>query len=372
MITNEAEWYKLKDAGQIDSPALLIYPDRVRDNINRLKGMVPNVNLLRPHVKTCKAAEVINIMIQEGITKYKCATIAEAEMLGICGAEDVLLAYQPNPIKLKRFIRLIAKYPQTKYSCLVDNAASATLISELAVQHHITIPVFIDLNVGMNRTGISPQHALTLFNHLQQLPGISFAGLHAYDGHINDLAYADRLANCNRAFAPVEDLRAEIQRQGHSFPLLVAGGSPTFTTHNGRGNTECSPGTFVFWDKNYHDHIPEQGFVFAAIVLTRVVSLPGEGLICIDLGYKAIACEKDLQARACFLNAPELKAYSHSEEHMVLTAGKDHHYQVGDVLYAVPMHVCPTVAMYNEAYVIKDGGVTGQWPITARGRAISV
>jgi D-serine deaminase-like pyridoxal phosphate-dependent protein len=371
-MTDINNWYKFKNSDSIDTPALLIYPERVVSNIERIKQVIGDASLLRPHVKTHKSADVTRLMINAGISKFKCATIAEAEMLGQAGAVDVLLAYQPSKVKLERLIKLAAAYPKTSYSCLVDHITSAEMISAMALEHSVVIAVWIDLNVGMNRTGINPAKALFLFKHIIQIPGIKFMGLHAYDGHINEVDLAKREHICEAAFGPVEKLRAAIQELGYAFPLLVAGGSPTFSVHAKRANTEFSPGTFIFWDKNYYDHIPEQGFVFGAIVLTRVVSLPDETKICIDLGYKSITCEGDLQHRVYFLNAPHLKPYSHSEEHMVLEAGPGHSYKIGDELFALPLHVCPTVAMYNNACIIENGVYKDKWVITARARELSI
>ncbi|GAB3904155.1 D-TA family PLP-dependent enzyme [Mucilaginibacter boryungensis] len=371
-MTDTTNWYEFQNTDDLDTPSLLIYPERVISNIQLIKQMIGDVSLLRPHVKTNKSVNVSRLMIDAGINKFKCATIAEAEMLGQAGAVDVLLAYQPGKVKLERLIKLTAAYPRTNYACLVDNITSADMISATALQHKVVMAVYIDLNTGMNRTGIIPAKALELFKHLIRLPGIKFMGLHAYDGHINDVDPAERERICEAEFAPVEKLREAIQALGYPFPLLVAGGSPTFPVHAKRVHTECSPGTFIFWDKNYHDHIAEQGFVFGAIVLTRVISLPDETKICIDLGYKAITCEGDLQHRVYFLNAPHLTPYSHSEEHMVIEAGKDHGYNIGDKLFALPLHICPTVAMYNDACIIEKGVYKDKWAITARGRELSI
>ncbi len=89
------EWYTVDGIDQIDSPALLVYADRAKENIRLLKSIVKeDVNRLRPHVKNNKMAEVCAMMMAEGITKFKCATIAEAEMLAVIHAPDILLSYQ--------------------------------------------------------------------------------------------------------------------------------------------------------------------------------------------------------------------------------------------------------------------------------------
>src|SRR3954470_5215176 len=100
-------WFHISSPNEIDSPALLVYPQRVKANIQTAIKMIGDVNRLRPHVKTHKCAEVAKLMMNAGINKFKCATIAEAEMLGMQQAADVLLAYQPVGPKLDRFIALV-------------------------------------------------------------------------------------------------------------------------------------------------------------------------------------------------------------------------------------------------------------------------
>ncbi len=366
-----SNWYPIDEADKIDSPSLLIYPQRIKENIRILKTMVDDPSRLRPHVKTSKTKEAALLMMDEGIQKFKCATIAEAEMLAQCNVPDVLLAYQPTRPKFLRLINLIKHYPATKFSCLVDNLQSAELFSTIAVTHNLVLKIYIDLNVGMNRTGIKPGHdAIELYENIAKLQGLELIGFHAYDGHIRETDMDKRTALCNEAFRSVEEMRSELSLKGYPLPLLVAGGSPTFQIHSQRKGTEVSPGTFIFWDKGYTDSIPEQHFLCAALVLTRIISLPDETKICIDLGYKSIASENDLQHRVFFLNAPQLRPVSHSEEHMVFDAGKDHGFKIGDLLYALPIHICPTVALYSHAVCIESGKIAGDWKIVARDRSI--
>src|SRR5438270_8875368 len=157
------DWYHINNDNEIDSPALVIYKDRVIQNINTAISMVDPDSYrqwLRPHVKTHKSPDAAKLMLDAGITKFKCATIAESEMLAMVNAKDVLLAYQPVGPKLKRFISLVKKYPATNFSCLADNSGSAIEISTAAEDNNIVIPVYIDVNVGMNRTGILPDKVL--------------------------------------------------------------------------------------------------------------------------------------------------------------------------------------------------------------------
>lgn len=364
-------WYAITNPDQLDSPVLVIYPDRVRQNIALLIDAIDDVSRLRPHVKTHKAREATQLMLDAGIQKFKCATIAEAEMLAQVGAPDVLLAYQPVGVKGQRFLALITAYPGTHFACLVDNLNTARQLSAQAVAAGQVISVYVDLNVGMNRTGIAPDaSALTLYTGLHQLNGLRAMGLHAYDGHIRQADFAIRQSECDAAFQPVQQLGDQLQALGYPTPVIVAGGSPTFPIHARRPDVECSPGTFIYWDKTYETVCPEQPFLTAALVMTRVVSLPDSTKLCLDLGHKSVAAESPLEQRVTFLNAPELHAVGQSEEHLVVEAGPGHAYRVGDVLYGLPNHICPTCALYERAYTIEDGDVTGEWLTVARDRRL--
>jgi D-threonine aldolase len=364
----QQNWFEIKNIDELDSPALVVFPDRVKHNIQLAIDMIGDVTRLRPHIKTNKSKEVSQLMLDAGITKFKCATIAEAEMLAQCNAPDVLLAYQPLGPKLSRFVSLIQKYPATKFSCLTDNITAAEEQSNVSNQNGLSVPVSIDLNVGMNRTGISPvKNAVELFNHCKTLKGITVAGLHAYDGHIREIDFESKKQKCDEAFASVEKLNEELK-----LPVIIMGGSPAFSVHCKRKNIECSPGTFVYWDKGYSDLCPEQKFLPAAVLVTRIISLPASDKICLDLGHKSVAAENEISKRVFFLNAEGLKPVSQSEEHLVLETNEAHSYKAGDIFYGLPYHVCPTVALYERVYTIENGNVTGEWKNVARDRKITV
>ncbi|MBB5394273.1 D-TA family PLP-dependent enzyme [Mucilaginibacter sp. AK015] len=366
------DWYTINNVDELDTPALVVYPDRVKYNIGLVKTMIDDVLRLRPHVKTHKSPDVSLLMIKAGITKFKCATIAEAEMLGMAKAPDVLLAYQATGPKLSRFVQLIKAYPQTAFSCLVDNEKTAKAIADQATEQNITIPVYIDLNIGMNRTGIVPAQALALYEACAGLVGIQVLGLHAYDGHIHDADYNARQQRSDDSIKPVLKLADDIAATGYSKPVIIAGGSPTFPILAKRPGLECSPGTFAYWDRGYQLAFPEQQFQTAALIIARVISLPYEGKICIDVGHKSVSAENELSKRIYFLNAPNLVFNSQSEEHLVADAGKGHQYKVGDILYGLPYHICPTIALYERAITVENKLVTEEWKNIARDRKITI
>jgi D-threonine aldolase len=368
-----ASWFEINDVDQLDTPALVVYPERVKQNIQTAIGMVGDINRLRPHVKTNKSAGAIQLMLEAGIRKFKCATIAEAELLGSCKAPDVLLAYQPQGPKLQRFVQLIKKYPATLYACLTDNISIATEQAQTFLSAGLTVPVYIDLNIGMNRTGIvAGPGAIELCTFIAQQKSIRLGGIHAYDGHLRSADISERTRQCNEGFKAVEELVKILSSQGIVVPNIVAGGSPAFPIHAKRLGVECSPGTFIYWDKGYSELCPEQVFLPAAVLVTRVISLPAPSKITTDLGHKSVASENDIKRRIFLLNADNLMPVSQSEEHLVVETASTHLRKPGDVLYGLPYHVCPTVALYERVYTIENGKITGEWKNAARDRKINL
>lgn len=363
-------WYLLEDENKIDSPGLIFFEDRIKENITRLINTVGDTRRLRPHVKTHKSADITRFLLEAGISKFKCATIAEAEMLADCGAPDVLMAYQPVGPTLSRFMALQQRYPDIKFSCLVDNVTSGQMISKASEDLGLVTSVYLDLNVGMNRTGLRVSKAVKYYKELTTSTGVRIIGLHAYDGHIHEADYQRRQELVRPIIATLNALRDTI----NATPALqiVAGGTPTFPIYCAETNFDCSPGTFTLWDYGYGQAFLEQDYLPAAVLITRVISIPAANLICTDLGHKAVAAENTLQKRVFFLNAPQLIPVSQSEEHLVLKTTYALSYKVGDVLYALPYHVCPTVALYDTATSIASSREAETWTIHSRKRRITL
>ncbi|WP_422359389.1 D-TA family PLP-dependent enzyme [Reichenbachiella sp.] len=362
----EINWFEVSNKeGLRSTPALLVYPDRIMRNIQLMIELADGVEKLRPHIKTHKSADIIKLQLERGITKFKCATIPEAELLAKSGAKDVLLAMQPVGPNILRFFDLMKKYPASNFSTLVDNQKSVADIAAMAEEEGVNASVWLDINNGMNRTGVVPSEALPLFQSMVDEPRLSIQGLHVYDGHIHDEDLVMRTNACEEDFEPVESLRQEIAKYGMMLPKVIAGGTPTFALHKKRKNVELSPGTPLLWDAGYGEHFPDLPFENAAVLATRIVSLPTPNLICLDLGYKAVASEMELP-RVKFLGGHDFEVMGHNEEHMVVRTNDRHGHQIGDLFYALPIHICPTVVRYDQLLKVKGNEYVGSWPVATR------
>ncbi|WP_262247330.1 D-TA family PLP-dependent enzyme [Parapedobacter soli] len=362
-------WYRVGNAHEIDSPALLVYPERVKHNINLAKSMVGDASRLRPHVKTHKSSAITKLQLAAGITRYKCATLAEAEMLGRCGAPDVLVAYPLFGPRVQAFLALAGQYPTSRFSTLVDDRSAAGQLSEAAVSRGVVADVYIDLDIGMGRTGAPiDASAEGLYAYCRSLVGLRVLGLHAYDGQVREPEAAELWRQCRENYRPLAALVDRLVAQGFPKPEVIVGGSPSFPFYAGIEGVQCSPGTFILWDHGYATDCPNQGFLPAAVLMTRIISMPTPETICVDLGHKAVGAENPIDKRVHFPDAPSLKALRQSEEHLVLQAPRGHGYKLGDVLYGIPYHICPTVNLYDAYNVVENGTATGSWDIDARQR----
>jgi D-serine deaminase-like pyridoxal phosphate-dependent protein len=371
------DWFQVADASQIPSPALLVYRERVEENLRRMLAICGHPTRLRPHIKTHKMREVVQMHLAFGITKFKCATIAEAEMAAEAKAAEVLLAHQPVGPNVGGVMQLINRFPQTRLSVVADDAEVIRELSQAAQMLSRThageqaLEVLLDLDIGQHRTGVTlGSKAFELYRFMARLPGLKPGGLHAYDGHLSQSDPTERAQACNAAFQQVTALKLDLIRAALPVPRIVAGGTPTFQLHASRGDVECSPGTCVFWDAGYEAKLPDLHFLPAVLVLTRIISKPAAGRLCLDLGHKAIAAEMP-PPRVKLLGLEDSQPVMHSEEHLVIETPLADRFKVGDCLYGVPVHICPTVALYNSATTVLNGKSAGTWKIT-RDRRLTV
>ncbi len=365
-------WFKIRNEADVPSPALLIYLERVEENIRRLIALAGDVSRLRPHVKTHKLPQIIALKLKHGITRFKAATVAEAEMVAEAGGPDVFLAYQPVGPNTARFVELSLRFPRTRFSTMVDNRATILELNQACSRVNHRLPVLIDLNCGMNRTGITPgPEALDVYRAIHNASHLDADGLHVYDGHLHEPDPVKLSASVEAAFAPVWELRSQLLEAGLPVPRMIAGGTPTTPLHAKDGRIECGAGTTILWDSGQPLVSPDQPFLHAAVLLIRVVSKPTSNRLCFDLGHKAVASEMP-HPRVQILDLPDAKFVIHSEEHLVVETPLASAIPVGTTFYAIPRHICPTVALHNEVSVVQGGMVVDQWPVVARARRLTV
>ncbi len=372
-ITNQSLYkYHLLKQDLADTPCVLVFPEYIRQNIKIIKAILGDLSVLRPHVKTDKITEIVSMMLDAGIVQFKCATIAEAEMLAMAGAEDILLAYQPTQAKALRLKALTEAYPNVVFSCIIDNLMVVKMLSAVFNE----LQVYIDVNVGMNRTGIEPEHVPALYTSILCYRNIIVKGLHVYDGHIDEPDLTQRIALAQSIFEEVAGVKQQLEIYSEKPMDMVIAGSPTFAIHHQLATQsgvgiQVSPGTFTLWDAGYAALLPELSFVCSLVILGSVVSIINQNLLCVDIGYKAVSAENPIHQRLIFPEHPNIIVLSQSEEHLVLQVPDTSVYHIGQHMCAIPWHVCPTLSLYDSVKVVEHGTIIGEWQVIARKRKIN-
>jgi D-serine deaminase-like pyridoxal phosphate-dependent protein len=370
--------YRLDDAAaaRLLSPSLVVFRDLVAANLAAMVEVAGGADRLRPHVKTHKMPALVKWCEQLGIHRHKCATVAEAEMIARAGGTDVLIAYPLVGPNVERLARLVERYPATTFRATVDDPDAARALAAAMAGSPRPLPVLLDLDVGMGRTGIAPgPEAEALYELVDSQSDLVPDGLHAYDGHLQITDIEERRAAGEGGREAVLALRDRLIARGLPVPRLVLAGTPTFPVHAAcrEPGVELSPGTGTLYDINYGAKFPDIPFVPAAAVLTRVVSRPRPGRVCLDLGHKAVAADPPAGARLRLLGVPDAQFLTHSEEHLIVETALADSLPVGTPLLALPAHICPTCALHQRAAVVDgNGAVVDEWAVVSRDRVIGV
>ena len=379
---------------RIATPALLVYLDRVRANcaavVERHCG--GDANRWRPHVKTAKLAPVYSIVAESGVRNFKCATTLEARVLasslralGVEAESDILVAYPlvgPSLIELESLQR---EFADLAFSVVVESAESVASIPS-------SLGIFVDVNPGMNRTGMPLADAEAgAAANVARAAGDRFRGVHAYDGHAANWSVgAERRAEVWKIYDRVRALVASLHADGVPCGEAITSGTPSFIdalAHPGLGAMHAesgamhrvSPGTVVLCDARTAEQLGDDvGLAPAALVLARCVSRPGTTMATLDAGCKAISADAGNPIANVLGYEEVATALGPSEEHLPLELSDEvgrRSFERGDPFYLLPRHICPTVNMFTEAIMVESSGDDDNAfslrvvPVGARGHA---
>jgi D-serine deaminase-like pyridoxal phosphate-dependent protein len=374
-MLSESPWderYRVADVEDILTPALVVYPEIVASNIARtLQLLGGDADRWRAHIKTSKLAYALRMLVERGVRNFKCATTLELLVACRSAAVDVLLAYPVVGANARRVREIADQFPQVRISVLAENE------EQMRQWEGSAIGVFLDINPGMNRTGIEQGDTdkVVRVAHAMEDAGREFRGLHYYDGQYGGLDEPERTAAAHAGYDLLLQLVIAIRASGMSVPEVITAGTPTFPCslayegfRQGGFIHRVSPGTVVYCDASSLAQLPgEYGYAPAVLVLTRVVSLPHDGIITCDAGHKAVSADAGVPT-CVVVGHRELRPLGPSEEHLPMALDRGTmSLQVGDALYLLPRHVCPTVNNFDDALLVRDGQIASMEKVTARG-----
>jgi D-serine deaminase-like pyridoxal phosphate-dependent protein len=361
--------YRIEDVDQAITPALVIYPEIVAANIDAmLKIAGGDPNRWRPHVKTSKLGFVMNMMVERGVVNAKCSTTLELAVACDAGMRDVLVAYAMVGSNARRVRDLAARYPGVRVSILVENEAQAAMWRDTGVG------IQIDVNPGMNRTGIGQERVDEILS-LARSAGNNFRGLHYYDGHMSAPDFEERERAAHSGYARLMQVVEALESDGIHVPEVITSGTPAFPCglsyapfRKSGFVHRVSPGTIVYNDFVSLGQLPESfGFRPAALIVSTVVSHPLADVITCNAGHKSVSADAGVPT-CMVIGHPGLTPLKPSEEHLPVQASKGTHVpEIGETLYLLPRHVCPSVNNFDEAIIVEGGRIVRLERVNARG-----
>lgn len=355
-----------RPATDLPTPAPLVDLDVLEANIAAMAAFFRGRPAhIRPHAKTHRAPAIARRQVAAGAPGVTCAKVSMAEAMVNGGIQDVYIANQV--ISRWAVGRLCRLAQRARVAVAVDQPANVADLSAAASAAGVVIDVLVELDAGLGRCGIAPgRPALDLAKIVARAPGLRFAGLHAYEGHVvQDADAGKRTAETEKMLAITMDTRDQMEREGLPVETVTCGGTGTYDISGVYpGVTEHQSGSYVYMDPGYHQKVPRFGLALS--LLCTVVSRPSPDRIVTDGGLQVLATSASPPA---VKGHPELRFGHLSEEHgLFLTQeGASSDLRVGDPVEVHPGHCCAAANLHDRVFGVRQGKVAAVWLATARG-----
>jgi D-serine deaminase-like pyridoxal phosphate-dependent protein len=332
------------NAVDLDTPALYVDLDALESNIATMQEQCDKWGVdLRPHVKTHKIPEIAQMQLDAGAVGITVAKIGEAEVLP---GDDVLIAYPLVKAKLQR-LQELAKTRQVKVA--VDSVAVARDLEG--------IETLVEIDVGVGRTGAqTPEQAVEIAKACSDFEGIFY-----WPSWLDEAGF-------RAACVKIDAVLKALSKAGFEANIVSGGSTPGASkTPLIPQTTEIRPGTYVFYDASSLENKLCDEADCALRVLTTVVSTSVPGQCVIDAGSKTLSSDQTVGSGT----------YGHFIGHdwTPRKLNEEHGYveirspaRVGEKVWLVPSHVCPTVNLHDEIWYGRNGRVEGSWKVAARGK----
>ncbi|MET3665196.1 DSD1 family PLP-dependent enzyme [Caulobacter sp. 1776] len=382
------------------TPLLVVDRAALLRNIDRMQTLCDAAGVrLRAHGKTHKCSTLGRTQVERGAVGLCCQTVGEAEAYVAGGIRDVLVTAPVPPWGAARLAAL-ARTGVT-IGAVADDEGQIDRLSDAAVAAGVTLDLVVDLDLGTHRAGVYPHEALTLARAADASPGLRFAGIQAYLGHLQHLDDgALRRGADEAAFATLKALVAELTAAGLGPSVVTGGGTGTHAFDLASGVfTELQAGSYAVMDVEYDAcGAPGGGdwpFEPALFVAATVVSARHKSHVVCDAGFKAMSMDGP-PARVIAGAAPGSLWRPMGDEHGMIAhpatldvlkaAGREplgfdkavaaadadparafpaDAPKVGDVVWLQPGHCDPTINLYDALHVW-DGERLERWAVEGR------
>ena len=350
----------------LDTPALLLDLDILERNIDTIAERCKASGVdWRPHTKGHKSPVIAQKCIAAGAIGVTCAKLGEAEVMAAAGIRNILIANQVvGPQKVARLVNL-RRLADVMVS--VDDPTHIAEVGAAATAIGVSVRVLIEVNVGMNRSGVEPGSAVAeLARRAEETDGVEYAGIMGYEGHAMGLPDGEKETECKRCVGLLAESVAALGAAGMKAPIVSAGGTGTLAyTPDLPGVTEIQAGGGVMMDTYYSKHLGARGLDHALTVLATVVSHREPERAVIDAGRKTVHGDYELPEAL----GTDIEVVALNAEHGHLSLGKNaRDLKVGDKVEMVSGYSDMTVFLHDVIYGVRDDRVEIVLEVAARGR----
>ena len=358
---------------EVCTPALIVDLDAFESNAALLRHRLESAGVrLRAHAKTHKSVDIARYQVERGgACGICCQKVAEAEIMVAGGIGDVLVSNQVvDRGKIDRLARLAQR---ARILVCVDDAGNVDDLSAAAARHGAKLECLVEIDTGANRCGVAPgQTAVAIAQKIDAAPGLSFAGLQAYQGaaqHIRDFDARRRAIEDSTRLA--RETVGALRDAGLECAIVAGAGTGSYVFESASGlYNEMQCGSYVFMDADYQrvldvDGAPIAEFANSLFVWTSVLSVARPGFAVCDAGLKVMSAESGLPR---VFGEEGIEYVNISDEHGVLSDPSDR-LRLGDRLRLVPGHCDPTCNLHDWYVGIRGQRVECLWPVSARGKS---
>ena len=364
------------DAADIQTPALVLDLDALERNIRKMGDYAKAHGMRhRVHGKMHKSVDVAKLQERlGGAVGVCCQKVSEAEVFARGGIKDILVS---NQVRDARKIDRLARLPKlgARVIVCVDDVANVADLSAAAEKHGTEIGVFVEIDCGAGRCGVTTTEAVVeIARAVQAAPGLTFTGIQAYQGAMQHLdSYEARKEKLDVAIAMVRDAVEGLAAEGIGCELVSGGGTGSYYFESNSGvYNELQCGSYAFMDADYGRILDKDGqridqgeWENAFFLLTQVMSHAKPDKAICDAGLKAQSVDSGLPF---IFGREDVEYVKCSDEHGVIS-DPGGVLKVGEKLRLVPGHCDPTANVHDWYVGVRGGKVEVVWPVSARGKA---
>ena len=359
-----------KSKTDMETPCLCLDLSRFEANVEKAAAMVSGAGKgWRPRAKCHKSPDIAQRLLRQGAIGITCAKASEAEVFASSGIGDILIAHLP--VGTGRVRRLVEMCRTATPIVTCDHYVQAESLSAECVRHGVTCRALVEINIGMERTGVRPgRDALELAKGIKQLPGLRLMGIMGYEGHV--MAINDREAKeraIDSALGILSHAVGQFRKNGLCCEIVSAGGTGSLRQSlRCEALTEVQAGGAIFGDPYYANMPDAEEFAPGLTVLTTVVSRPAYDRAVLDAGRKAITAEYH---PPLVREWDDAKIVNQSAEHIVLELGPvSRELRIGDQVEVIVGYSDLTTMLHEQFFCFRDDRLETVWPILARGKLV--